>query len=136
MTTPSFADHTAPGSIPIGRDLLGEAVRDAWIRWASSQPNPKPTWLVPYGDLSEPDKEADRQIGEHICLMTMLAIDASNGSPIHDHQSSIDRPGFANLSAIRDRLLLALASCRNDGERIRLDKILHGDGFATEREQP
>ena len=46
------------------RDQLGEMVRIAWVKWARTQPDPKPTWLVPYAELSEPDKEADRQIGE------------------------------------------------------------------------
>ncbi len=50
----------------LDRDALGRIVRDAWIEWALSQPNPKPSWLVPYDDLSEPDKEADRQIGEAV----------------------------------------------------------------------
>lgn len=48
------------------RDILGKIVRDAWIRWAGDQPNPKPSWLVPYDDLSESDKEADRQIAEAV----------------------------------------------------------------------
>jgi hypothetical protein len=48
------------------RDRLGRLVREAWVNWARTQPNPKPSWLVPYDDLSEADKEADRQIGEAI----------------------------------------------------------------------
>lgn len=48
------------------RDGLGRLVRDAWIRWAKQQPNPKASWLAPYDELSEPDKEADRQIGETV----------------------------------------------------------------------
>ncbi len=46
------------------RDIGGRIVREAWVRWAMTQPNPKPSWLVPYDELSEPDKEADRQIFE------------------------------------------------------------------------
>lgn len=45
------------------RDALGRRVREVWVAWAQRQPNPKPSWLVPYDDLSEPDKEADRCIG-------------------------------------------------------------------------
>jgi hypothetical protein len=45
------------------RDKLGRVVRAAWITWALTQPDPKPSWLVPYDELPEPDKEADRQIG-------------------------------------------------------------------------
>jgi hypothetical protein len=48
------------------RDRLGRVVREAWIEWAKEQPNPKPSWLVPYDELSEPDKEADRRIAEGI----------------------------------------------------------------------
>jgi hypothetical protein len=48
------------------RDELGRVVRRAWVRWAETRPDPKPSWLVPYDDLSEPDKEADRQIAEAV----------------------------------------------------------------------
>lgn len=48
------------------RDELGRKVREAWVRWALTQPDPKSSWLVDYDDLSECDKEADRQIGEAI----------------------------------------------------------------------
>lgn len=45
------------------RDFVGRRVREVWIEWAKRQPNPKPSWLVPYDDLDEADKEADRCIG-------------------------------------------------------------------------
>ena len=48
------------------RDTLGQIVRSAWVSWASEQPDPKPSWLVPWDELSEPDKEADRRIGETV----------------------------------------------------------------------
>src|SRR6185312_11439035 len=48
------------------RDTLGRKVREVWVAWARTQPQPKPSWLVPYDELSEPDKEADRRIGEAI----------------------------------------------------------------------
>ncbi len=41
-------------------------MREVWIEWAEAQPNPKPSWLVPYDDdddLGEADKEAERRIG-------------------------------------------------------------------------
>jgi chromosome segregation ATPase len=62
------------GSRPVAyhRDTLGRYVREAWIRWARIQPNPKPSWLVEYDDLPEPDKEADRQIGECIARWTLI----------------------------------------------------------------
>jgi hypothetical protein len=48
------------------RELLGRMVRDIWVAWAREQPNPKPSWLKPWEELSEPDREVDRRIGEGI----------------------------------------------------------------------
>lgn len=48
------------------REDLGKMVRDEWVAWAKEQPNPKPSWLVPWDGLSEPDKEVDRRIGERL----------------------------------------------------------------------
>jgi hypothetical protein len=50
----------------MGRDELGKVVRNAWIEWARLQPTIKDSWFVPYEELSEPDKEADRMIGEAV----------------------------------------------------------------------
>jgi hypothetical protein len=55
------------------RDDLGQRVRELWVAWARTQPAPKPSWLVPYDELSEPDKEADRQIGEGIWREAMAS---------------------------------------------------------------
>lgn len=46
------------------REVLGRLVREVWIEWAQQQPAPKPSWLVPWEGLSEPDREVDRRIGE------------------------------------------------------------------------
>lgn len=48
------------------RDALGRRVREVWVEWAKRQPDPKPSWLVPWDELAERDKEVDRQIGETI----------------------------------------------------------------------
>jgi len=68
------AGKPAPSWAPvINRNFLGQIVREAWVKWAKQQPNPKPSWLVPYDELSEADKEADRQIGEAV-LQWVLSI--------------------------------------------------------------
>jgi len=51
---------------PIDREQLGRLVREIWVAWAREQPNPKPSWLKPWEELSEPDREVDRRIGEGI----------------------------------------------------------------------
>lgn len=62
--------------LPWDRETLGRMVREAWVRWALTQENQKQSWLVPYSNLSEADKEADRQIGEAIARWTLIG-DAS-----------------------------------------------------------
>lgn len=54
---------------------LGKIVRDAWITWAMEQPNPKPSWLVPYEELSQADKDADIRIGRAVEAACNNAID-------------------------------------------------------------
>jgi hypothetical protein len=53
-------------AIVYDRESGGQLVRAAWIQWAEQQPTPKPSWLVPWDLLSEPEKEADRVIWERI----------------------------------------------------------------------
>lgn len=52
-------------------DALGRLVREVWVEWAREQPNPKPSWLVPYDELSEPDKEVDQLIGVTVAYRVM-----------------------------------------------------------------
>lgn len=58
--------------LPWDRDALGGFVREAWVRWAETQPDPKPSWLVPYAALSEPEQEVYRQIGEVVARWTLI----------------------------------------------------------------
>ncbi len=48
------------------REELGMLVRSTWIEWAKTQTNPKTSWLLTWDQLNEPDKEADRMIGERL----------------------------------------------------------------------
>jgi len=40
----------------------GQLVRETWVTWAKRQPDPKPSWLVPWEDLSEAQREVDAEI--------------------------------------------------------------------------
>jgi hypothetical protein len=69
MTIPELNDwwwNARNASDAHKREFLGRVVRAAWIIWAKKQPNPKPHWLLEYDDLSEPEKEVDRQIAEAV----------------------------------------------------------------------
>lgn len=53
---------------PIGgpaepRELLGRLVRQIWVEWASEQDDPKPSWLLPWEDLDDGQREVDMRIG-------------------------------------------------------------------------
>ena len=66
---PEESDHlphteAGEGLTEAERETLGELVRDVWVEWATEQTDPKPSWLVPWAGLSEPDREVDRRIGE------------------------------------------------------------------------
>lgn len=45
------------------REELGKRVRQYWLEWAKQQPDPRPSWLLPWEELDESQREADRQIG-------------------------------------------------------------------------
>lgn len=59
---------------PTLREVLGARVRRIWIYWAEKQPNPKPSWLVPWSELPEPDREVDRLIGEELFMLGRRSI--------------------------------------------------------------
>lgn len=59
------------------RDALGRLVRRAWVEWAREQPNVRPSWLVPWEELAEADREADRRIGEVIYAYVVAGPTAS-----------------------------------------------------------
>jgi hypothetical protein len=48
------------------RERLGRLVRGAWMAWASEQPDPKPSWLTPWGELDDGQREVDMRIGEAV----------------------------------------------------------------------
>lgn len=64
LVTVARYDALQTPAIPCDRETGGQFVRKVWIAWAMEQPNPKPSWLVPWEELSEPDKEVDRRIFE------------------------------------------------------------------------
>ena len=79
------------------RDHLGRIVREEWIKWAREQPSPKPSWLVPWEGLSEPDKEVDRRIGARLYSIGVLSCDDADARAVR-HRKAI-RARFRALRA-------------------------------------
>lgn len=48
----------------MNREELGKIVRQTWIDYCVSIGDTKPSHLIPWDELSEIDREADRRIGE------------------------------------------------------------------------
>ena len=65
------------------RERLGRLVRAAWVEWAHEQPNPHPSWLTPWDQLSESGKEADRRVGEVVCLALTQSVDGRDAGIGH-----------------------------------------------------
>jgi hypothetical protein len=52
------------------REHLGRIVRDVWVTWAMEQPDPKLSWLAPWEQLDDRQREVDMRIGETIHALT------------------------------------------------------------------
>lgn len=59
------------------REELGKEVRKVWLEWARQQPNPKLSWLTPWDELDEDQKEVDRLIGERLYALGQNAVTRS-----------------------------------------------------------
>ena len=53
-----------PGDPAEPRELLGRLVRQVWLEWAREQPDAKPSWLLPWEELDDGQREVDMRIGE------------------------------------------------------------------------
>lgn len=54
------AERPAEGT---SRERHGKRVREIWVAWANEQPDAKPSWLVPWEDLDDAQREVDMRIG-------------------------------------------------------------------------
>jgi hypothetical protein len=76
------------------RERLGRIVRKVWVDWAKEQPNPKPSWLQPWEELSEPDREVDRRIGERLYLIGTQSLKSGRGvRPLDNGQNQCNYCG-------------------------------------------
>jgi hypothetical protein len=50
-------------------ERLGRLVRSVWTQWASEQPAPKPSWLVPWEELDAGQREVDIRICQAVAAV-------------------------------------------------------------------
>jgi hypothetical protein len=72
-----------------GTEALGALVRETWIEWAGEQPYSKPSWLTPWADLDEKQREVDMRIGATVAA-AVRAVSAAR---------------IAELTALADEIL-------------------------------
>jgi hypothetical protein len=65
----------------LDREHLGRIVRAEWMAWAQEQPTPKPSWLVPWSELPEADREVDRRIGERVAAFVLRSLATPTPEP-------------------------------------------------------
>lgn len=60
----------------MNREDLGRIVRETWVKWASEQPDPKPSWLTEWEDLDDGQREVDMRIGEAVAAAACAVSDS------------------------------------------------------------
>ena len=112
--------------IATNRENGGKQVRAAWMRWARMQPDPKPSWLLPWDQLDDPDKEPDRVIWEEVAAPYQAFIDALMAQLSHVTDQR---------DVLHDRLL-AYAEVFDKKERANLEELGKLDQPADEGSSP
>ncbi len=129
---PNATPASTCDAVTVYRERLGEVVRNVWIDWAKEQLNPKPSWLLPWDKLAEPDREVDRRIGE--TLFRLGQQDAPTAPrPTTDYAGLVERLEksasiFVPDSLVRQNITDAIAALTQlAGEVQRLEKELGGE---------
>ena len=116
-----LAAHYQNGNraVSVSREDLGRIVREVWVKYAESKPNPPAHHLTPWESLDYDNKEVDRLIGERVARIVLIADAASTvftdpAAILAAHDAEVRKP----LEAERERLVLALEE---------ISKIVCGD---------
>lgn len=78
------------------------------MAWAREQPDPKPSWLLPWEELTEPEREVDRRIGHQLYalgvadgIVSLGQIQASRWEELSDGDAGSDARGGATTTGAR-----------------------------------
>lgn len=94
------------------RERLGRIVRNVWIEWAREHPNPKPSWLHPWEDLTGPEREGNRRIAWALVS-------------VYRPQMRVLLDALERAEAGRDAALVALAERTAEVERLRAENTCY-----------
>lgn len=87
-------------------ESMGRKVREVWIGWAKERPEPKASWLMPWEELSEPDKDVDRRIGRVLWELGFSAAHSRIERLEKDSASVTEEmyAGWKEIAGLKDRV--------------------------------
>jgi hypothetical protein len=96
------------------RGTLGRLVRSTWVAYCMEIGDTKPSHLAPWEELPEPDREADRRIGESVYQFAMTNIAAEELRhirmlPTRSQQQVAIAKAAAACSLIPDELWMGIS---------------------------
>lgn len=97
--------------MPDDREPLGRIVRETWVAWAREQYRPKPSWLLPWEELDNGQREVDMRIA------SAVAAQAVHDAGLECERMRVQLFAFgAHLPAIRRALTIAVADSQYEAE--------------------
>jgi hypothetical protein len=72
------------------REPLGRIVREAWVKWASEQEDPKPSWLTGWDELDAGQREVDMRIGAAVAAPERARADAAEAKVAEMRQVAVN----------------------------------------------
>lgn len=91
-------------------ETLGRLVRLLWVGWAQEQPNPKPSWLAPWEQLSAADQDADVRIGLGVAAVVAAGADHTTLRTVRDSVVSAMRELADQLTPSANRAFRQLGA--------------------------
>ena len=94
------------------REFMGQLVREVWEEWAREQPDPKPSWLVPWNELPEPLREVDRRIAERVARFAVSPHILELEAQLAELEALVERAGEAMRGEVRGSGGSILYNCK------------------------
>jgi hypothetical protein len=103
------------------REAHGRLVRDTFVAWANEQPDPKPSWLVPWDELepgNEVDagqREVDMRIGEAVAAAERARLSRTislAAARLRDAADGLDSQSWAGREHLAGSSFQAVCWCQ------------------------
>lgn len=88
-----------PGDPAEPREGVGRFVRHVWVEWARDQLDPKPSWLLPWEELDDGQREVDMRIGAALFEAGTRSVVAVAESGLRDELLRCLPVGFQDIFA-------------------------------------